>query len=113
MSQGAYEKYVQQLAPGGILLIDNELVSLPEDHREDIQTLGIPATRIAEEQGNNRAANTAMLGFWGAVEGVLEKEALEQAVTESVPPKTVELNLEVFRQGYQQGLEAIQEERAG
>jgi 2-oxoglutarate ferredoxin oxidoreductase subunit gamma len=113
MSQGAYEKYVHGLASGGILLIDNELVILPEDHRDDIQTLGIPATKLAEEQGNNRAANTAMLGFWAAVEGVLEKEAMEQAVAESVPPKTVELNLEVFRQGYQQGLEAMGEEGSG
>ena len=113
MSQGAYEKYVQHLAPGGVLLIDDELVKLPDDHREDIRTLGIPATKIAEEKGNNRAANTAMLGFWSAVERVLEKEALEQAVAESVPPKTVELNLDVFRVGYQRGLDAVQQEGAG
>jgi 2-oxoglutarate ferredoxin oxidoreductase subunit gamma len=110
MSQGAYDKYVQHLAPGGVLLIDDELVSLPEDHREDIRTLGISATKIAEEKGNNRAANTAMLGFWSAVEQILDKEALEQAVAESVPPKTVDLNLEVFQTGYQQGLEAVQQE---
>jgi 2-oxoglutarate ferredoxin oxidoreductase subunit beta len=110
MSQGAYDKYVDSLAPGGILLIDDELVSLPEDHRDDIQTLGIPATKIAEEHGNNRAANTAMLGFWSAVEEILDKEALEQAVRESVPPKTVELNLKVFQDGYQRGLKAVQGE---
>jgi 2-oxoglutarate ferredoxin oxidoreductase subunit gamma len=113
MSQGAYDKYVQHLAPDGILLIDDELVTLPDDHRKDIRTLGIPATKIAEDQGNNRAANTAMLGFWSAVEGVLEKEALEQAVKESVPPKTVELNLQVFQAGYQRGLEAVQGEKSG
>jgi 2-oxoglutarate ferredoxin oxidoreductase subunit beta len=113
MSQGAYDKYVQHLAPGGVLLIDNELVTLPEDHRDDIRTLGIPATRIAEEKGNNRAANTAMLGFWSAVEGVLEKEALERSIAESVPPKTVDLNLEVFQVGYQQGLEAVKNEESG
>jgi 2-oxoglutarate ferredoxin oxidoreductase subunit beta len=113
MSQGAYDKYVQNLVHGGVLLIDNELVTLPEDHREDIRTLGIPATRIAEEMGNIRAANTTMLGFWAAVEGVLEKEALERAVAESVPPKTVDLNLEVFQVGYERGLEAIKNEESG
>lgn len=112
MSQGAYDKYVQHLAPGGVLLIDNELVALPEDHRDDIRTLGIPATRIAEDKGNNRAANTAMLGFWSAVEGVLEKEALERSIAESVPPKTVDLNLEVFQVGYQQGLDAVKNEES-
>jgi 2-oxoglutarate ferredoxin oxidoreductase subunit beta len=104
MSQGAYEKYVHTLAPEGVLLIDNELVKLPEDHRTDIRTLGIPATRIAEEAGNNRAANSAMLGFWTAVEGIVDQRAMEEAVAESVPPKTVDLNLGVFRAGVKAGL---------
>jgi len=107
MSQGAYEKYVDSLAPEGVMLFDNELVKLPEDHRTDITTLGIPATRIAEEAGNNRAANTVMLGFWTAVEGIIDQKAMEESITESVPPKTVDLNLEVFRKGYQEGLARI------
>jgi 2-oxoglutarate ferredoxin oxidoreductase subunit gamma len=93
------------LKEGGTLLIDNELVKLPEDHRNDIITRGIPATKIAEEAGNNRAANTAMLGFWTAIEDIVDKQAMEQAVAESVPSKTVDLNLKVFEIGYQKGLE--------
>ena len=94
-------------APDGVLLIDNELVKLPADHRTDIRTLGIPATRIAQEAGNNRAANSAMLGFWTAVEGIVDQRAMEEAVAESVPPKTVDLNLEVFRAGVKEGLAQI------
>jgi 2-oxoglutarate ferredoxin oxidoreductase subunit beta len=107
MSQGAYEKYTGNLAPGGILLIDDELVTLPEDHRSDISTLGIPATRIAEEAGNNRAANTAMLGFWTAVEGVVDKTAMEEAIKESVPQKTIDINLEVFNTGFNHGKKLV------
>jgi 2-oxoglutarate ferredoxin oxidoreductase subunit beta len=109
MSQGAYEKYIGDLAPNGILLIDQELVELPADHRQDIKTVGIPATALAEEAGNSRAANTAMLGLWTAAEGILEKEAMERAIAESVPPKTIDLNLKVFELGYQQGLEALKQ----
>ena len=107
MSQGAYDKYVDSLAPDGVLLIDNELVKLPSDHRTDIKILGIPATKIAEEAGNNRAANTVMLGFWTALEGIVDQKAMEESITESVPPKTVDLNLEVFRTGYKEGLAQI------
>ncbi len=107
MSQGAYDKYVDSLAPDGVLLIDNELVKLPLDHRTDIKILGIPATKIAEEAGNNRAANTVMLGFWTAVEDILDKKAMEESITESVPPKTADLNLKVFRTGYKQGLAQV------
>jgi 2-oxoglutarate ferredoxin oxidoreductase subunit beta len=105
MSQGAYDKYISDLAPDGILLFDDELVNLNDDHRDDIKSYGISATRIAKEAGNNRAANTAMLGFWTAVEGIVDKEAMQESIAESVPSKTVDLNLEVFEKGYQKGLE--------
>jgi 2-oxoglutarate ferredoxin oxidoreductase subunit gamma len=103
LSQGAYDKYVPSLASGGILLIDDELVQLPDDHRTNIITYGISATRIAMEAGNNRAANSAMLGFWTAIVGVVSKEAMCQAVSDSVPPKTVDLNLAVFEKGFSEG----------
>jgi len=105
MSQGAYAKYVPTLAPGGILLLDEGLVSLPADHRADIETHGMPATRIAEELGNNRAANTVMLGFWTAAIGAVSEAAMRQAVAESVPAKTVEVNMKAFDIGFRRGLE--------
>lgn len=105
MSQGAYAKYLPTLGAGGSLLIDNDLVTLPPEHRCDIKTYGIPATQIAEQAGNNRAANVAMLGFWTAITGIVSREAMQQAITESVPAKAVELNQNVFEIGYQTGLE--------
>jgi 2-oxoglutarate ferredoxin oxidoreductase subunit beta len=104
MSQGAYSKYVPTLAPDGLLVIDDSLVELPSDQRTDIKTLGIPATRIAEEAGNTRAANTVMLGFWAAITGIVSREAMKQAVAESVPGKAIDLNMQVFEIGYEKGL---------
>jgi 2-oxoglutarate/2-oxoacid ferredoxin oxidoreductase subunit beta len=104
MSQGAYAKYVPTLAPGGVLLIDNGLVQLPDDHRQDVTTYGLPATQIAEGMGNSRAANTVMLGFWVALAGVVSREAMRQSVAESVPPKTLDLNLKAFEAGYAEGI---------
>jgi 2-oxoglutarate ferredoxin oxidoreductase subunit beta len=109
MSQGAYVKYVPTLAPSGTLLIDDGLVTLPEDHRQDIITFGLPATHIAEELGNNRAANTVMLGFWTGIMGVVSKEAMRQSVRESVPPKTIDVNMQAFGVGYERGLEVAHE----
>jgi Pyruvate/2-oxoacid:ferredoxin oxidoreductase gamma subunit len=105
MSQGAYSKYISTLATDGLLVFDDSLVNLSPEHRTDIKTFGIPATRIAEEAGNNRAANTVMLGFWSAVTGIVSREAMRQAVAESVPAKAVDLNMKVFEIGYKQGLE--------
>ncbi len=104
MSQEAYAKYVVNLSAGGILLIDDGLVKLPGDHRKDIVIFGIPATRIAEELGNIRAANSVMLGFWTAIIGAVSKPALRQSLTDLVPPKTIEVNLKSFEAGYEKGL---------
>ena len=107
MSQGAYAKYLSFLAPDGVLLIDDGLVALTEDHRQDIITYGLPATQIAEQLGNNRAANTVMIGFWTAISGVISREAMQQSVAESVPPKTIDVNLKAFDEGYRKGLEIV------
>ncbi len=107
MSQGAYAKYVPTLAKDGLLLIDDGLVNLPPDHRSDIKTFGLPATRIAEEADNNRAANTVILGFWAAITGIVSREAMRQGVAESVPAKAVDLNMKVFEIGFEKGLEQI------
>jgi len=105
MSQEAYIKYAPQLADGGLLLIDEGLVTLAEDHRKDINTHGIPATRLAEELGNARAANSVMLGFWAALVGVISKAAMRQSLMDSVPSKTIEVNMKAFGVGYERGLE--------
>jgi 2-oxoglutarate ferredoxin oxidoreductase subunit beta len=111
LSQGAYTKYVPSLAPGGVLLVDDELVALPADHRTDITTYGISATKIATQAGTSRAANTVMLGFWTAIVGVVSRGAMRQAVAESVPQKTLELNAKVFDIGYEQGLALAHSEK--
>jgi 2-oxoglutarate ferredoxin oxidoreductase subunit gamma len=103
MSQEAYVKYVPNLTSNGTLLIDDGLVTLPEDHRQDLKTYGIPATQIAEELGNVRAANSVMLGFWAAIVGAVSQAAMRQSLTDSVPPKTLEVNLKAFDVGFDNG----------
>jgi 2-oxoglutarate ferredoxin oxidoreductase subunit gamma len=105
MSQEAYSKYVPNVAEGGTLFIDDGLVTLAEDHRQDLKTYGIPASRIAEELGNVRAANTVMLGLWAAIIEAIRKEAVLQSLADSVPPKTLEVNRKAFDVGYEKGVE--------
>jgi len=105
MSQAAYSRYVPKLADGASLMIDRALVKADPAHGENIRTYAIPATEIAGSLGNPRAANTVMLGLWTAATNILSREAMRLSVAESVPPKTVELNLEAFDAGYREGEE--------
>ncbi|UCF94230.1 MAG: 2-oxoacid:acceptor oxidoreductase family protein [Desulfobacterales bacterium] len=105
MSTEACRKYVRKLAAGGTLLIDDGLVTLAEDHRRDLKTYGVPATRMAEEFGNVRAANAVMLGLWTAMIKAVSRAAMRQSLADEVPPKTLGVNLKAFDFGYAKGLQ--------
>jgi 2-oxoglutarate ferredoxin oxidoreductase subunit gamma len=101
MSQEAYAKYISELASGGLLLIDADLVEL-SCPRDDIQVRSIPATRIAErELGRKIVANIVMLGFVAANTDVVSFEGIRQAVLSSIPKGTEELNMRALERGYQ------------
>jgi 2-oxoglutarate ferredoxin oxidoreductase subunit gamma len=103
MSQEDYTKYLGELANGGLLLIDQDLVEL-NPPRDDIQVRAIPATRIAEsELGRKIVANIVMLGFVAANADVVSVEGLREAVLSSIPKGTEELNTQAFERGYEYG----------
>jgi len=113
MSQEAYVKYIGELASGGLLLIDEDLVELTLP-RDDIQVRAIPATRIAEgELGRKIVANIVMLGFVAANTDAVSFEGLRDAVVSSVPKGTEELNRSAFETGYEFGVKALAESAAG
>jgi indolepyruvate ferredoxin oxidoreductase beta subunit len=58
----------------------------------------IPATRIAEEVGNPRAVNMAMLGFLSAFLE-LEPEAWTDTMRRRLPPKFMESSVQAFVKG--------------
>lgn len=106
MSQGAYNKYVSGFRRDGLLIVDEDLVELDETV-EGLQVLKIPATRLAEELGRRIVANVVMLGFLAAVTDVVSAAALRQAVLDSVPKGTEELNERAFETGFQYGREMM------
>jgi 2-oxoglutarate ferredoxin oxidoreductase subunit gamma len=103
MSQEAYTKFSPELAPGGLLLTEKELVN-PHGLRKDIRHIAIPATRFAEELGKRMVLNIVMMGCMTAVGDLVSAEAMRNAVRASVPKGTVELNLKAFEKGLEYGL---------
>jgi 2-oxoglutarate ferredoxin oxidoreductase subunit gamma len=63
------------LEPGGLLLINSSLVrSAPS--RRDVRAAAIPATKLAEELGDGRAANAVMLGALAELTGAIKLTAV-------------------------------------
>lgn len=106
MSQEAYVKFAPELKPGGIMLIEQELVRV-QNAAQHVKVYGIPATRLAEEHGKRMVLNIVMVGFFGAITGIFSKESLRKAVEDSVPVAFRELNQKAFDTGYDYGLKHL------
>jgi 2-oxoglutarate ferredoxin oxidoreductase subunit gamma len=106
MSQEAYTRFAPQLKPGGILITEQELVNI-DKMPTGIRVHGVPATRLAEELGRKMVLNIVMVGFFGAVTNLLDRDALRRAVADSVPPASLDLNLRAFDKGFDYGSQLL------
>lgn len=102
MSQDAYNKFSPEIADGGLLLIEEELVK-PEPIPNNGKVYAVPATRIAEELGRRMVLNIVMVGFFASVTKLISADAMRKAVEDSVPPGTTDLNLKAFDRGFEWG----------
>jgi len=107
MSAEGYDKYRDELKDKGTLIYETDLVKI--DAKKGQPTYGVPSTRIAEGLGRSIVQNIVMLGFFAAVTQIVPREAMREAVAQSVPPGTEELNLRAFDAGYA----AFEEEHGG
>lgn len=98
MSQPALDEHLRRLTTSGSLIYDSDLVK-PGNVGE--QAFGLPATDIAEKTfGRDVVANVIMLGCIVGRTGVVRRDSLRTAISESVPPKTVDMNLGAFEEGF-------------
>ena len=97
MSQPALDKYLPNLKKDGLLIYDSDLV---RPGTAGARSFGLPATQIAHQTfGRDVVANVIMLGCLAGLSGVVSPDSLRRAISESVPPKTVDMNLKAFEEG--------------
>jgi 2-oxoglutarate ferredoxin oxidoreductase subunit gamma len=103
LAQEAYGNYGRNAPKGTLVIVDPDLVKT--DPAIQPVPLSCPATRMAREMNRPVVANIIMLGFLAAVSDLVSHDALRQAVLDSVPQGTEDLNLSAFDKGYAYGQE--------
>ncbi|OGP52242.1 MAG: pyruvate ferredoxin oxidoreductase [Deltaproteobacteria bacterium RBG_13_43_22] len=109
MSEEAKSTYGRQMSDQAMVLIDEDLVQM-DTVPEGCLLFKIPATRLAEKLGRKIVANIVMLGFITSVTKVVSYEAMKQALFDSIPSGTEELNLKAFEKGYEYGKQIKKQE---
>ena len=100
LSQEALDKYFADLPEGKTLIVDEDLVrNIPE--KKGIAVHRLPLTRVADRKMKNRMfTNIVMLGAITGLTGLVSREAMREAVKDSVPKATVEKNLAALEEGF-------------
>ena len=102
MNLPSLEKYYGEVEPNGYAIFDSSLID-KKDVRNDIATVGIPATKLASDNGLDGLANMIILGKVLKETNVLTLEQIVNSLTQMVPAKKVELlknNIKAIELGY-------------
>jgi 2-oxoglutarate ferredoxin oxidoreductase subunit gamma len=95
MNQKSLEAFSSDLKPGGLLLVDADLVKEAPAGR----VVALPFTRMARELGRAMAANIVALGALAQLTGAVSLESLSAAVLARVPQGTEDLNRQALAAG--------------
>ena len=98
MSQSAVERHLKDLKEKGVLIVDEDMVKhIP---KTKAKVFRIPATKTAAKLLKSRLyANVIMLGALTKITGIVKEDAVERAITNSVPETAREANISGFREG--------------
>jgi 2-oxoglutarate ferredoxin oxidoreductase subunit gamma len=102
LNQPSLDKFEPKMEPGSVMIVNTTLVKRAVE-RDELDVLGLAATKIAKELGSEKVANIVALGAFLAKTNVLKKESVLKAVKDlftQKKPDLVELNLKAFEAGF-------------
>jgi len=100
MNDASLERFQPRLRPRGLLIFDSSLIKEPA-LRDDIVTVGIPATDLSRTLGETKSANMVMLGSFIARTKLLEVTSAFTALENSMDRggRTIEINKRAILEG--------------
>lgn len=93
---------VDNLIPGGLVLLNTK--DEPEDVKlgGDFKIATVDATTIALETLGRPITNTAILGAFAKVTGMISVESIEKAIKKNFPGRIGEMNVAAVRRSYEE-----------
>jgi len=99
MNLPSMDRFEPEVRKGGLVLYDSSLIDR-KAKRKDIEAVAVPATQLADELGNSRAANMVMMGAYIGETGLLSKESVVRAFSAVIKRKAlIPLNIQAIEKG--------------
>lgn len=79
LNDASVMKFEERVKPGGYLFVNSSTVK-PREYRKDIHVIMVPATDIANGEGNPKGANITVLGALAKTTGLFDVDYLRGAI---------------------------------
>ena len=102
MNLPSLEKYLNETEQGGYIVYDSSLIN-KECARDGVSIFGIPATKLASDNGLDGLANMIILGKVIKETDVLTLDQIKSSLAQMIPAKKAELlerNIKAMELGY-------------
>lgn len=102
MNLPSLEKYFYETEKNGYIIFDSSLINKQES-RDDVVIVGIPATKMASDNGLDGLANMIIMGKAIKETKILTIEQIKNSLAQMVPAKKAELlekNIKAIELGY-------------
>lgn len=99
LNKPSLEKFACDVKKGGTIIYDSRIEGFAP--AEGVNLIPVPSIKIAEEAGNTKTANTALIGALMELQNILSPESFENAIKQmfSSKPKVIDVNLDVLKAG--------------
>ena len=99
LNKPSLEQFSKDVKTGGTILYDSKIGEFETDR--DVNVISMPCVDIAEDHGNARTANTALLGALTELTDALKRDSYENAIRDmfASKPKVIDVNIDVLKAG--------------
>ena len=96
----SYQSFKNGVKPGGVIVVDPNLVHPTDEDRKKWNIVEIPIITIAKEEvGNVITQSVVAMAIANQITSVLDPEALKEVMLSKVPKKVHEANLKAWELG--------------
>jgi len=102
MNRPSLEKFQERIKFNGLLVLNSSLVDPREITRKDIESIAIPVTAIATQEGNAKLANMVVLGAYLEKTAIVAQASIEAAFADVLDGRyhhLIPANLEAMEKG--------------
>jgi len=84
LTQSMIDKYASSVRREGVIVVNTSLAE-PPTYRDDCKIIAVPASKIAAELGNEKAANMVMLGAYVQALKPVSLESIKASMPQVLP----------------------------